>query len=247
MTRNEAQSLLEVYRPGGPDAADPRMAEALALARSDPELAEWFAREQAFDAGIRQHLRATPAPANLRTAILAGGKVIERLTWWQLVNWSRVSATALVLAVGAGFFLASLNRTQGILMASREASRIAQARTVHLAMATTDLAHVRAFLAKCHAPADFKVPEGMRKLPLLGCTLVGLQVQTASAICFRISGSIQLTLFVVDGIEDKDTPADGSVKIIEDGDWATAIWSDGKKTYIVRGPVPGESLRRVLI
>ena len=247
MTQDEAKSLLEVYRPDGSDAADPRMAEALALAKRDPELGEWFAREQAFDAGIRQHLRATPTPANLRTAILAGGKVIERLTWWQLVNWSRVAATALVLLVGAGFFLSSLNRTQGILVASREASQITDSRAEHLTLTTNELAAVRQFLAKCKAPSDFQVPEGMRKLPVVGRTVVGMEAQTASALRFLISGRIQLTLFVVDRIEDRDIPADGTVRIIEDGDWATAIWSDEKRTYIVRGPVPGESLRRVLI
>ena len=247
MTRDEAKALLELYRPGGRDAADPRLAEALQMVSADPELAGWFAREQAFDARICQSLRATPVPAQLQTAILAGGKVLEHLVWWQLVNWRRVAVCAAVLLVGAGFFFFSLNRTQGMIAATQEAIAVAEMRASGLPLQTNNLDSIRAYLAKCHAPSDFQLPKHLSRIPVVGCTLVGVNVQTASVIRFRITGGTSLTLVVTNQMEDEDIPTDGSVKIIQDGVRATAIWNQDGKTYMVFGNVPVDSLRRILI
>ena len=74
MTTQEAKFLLSAYRPDGRDAADPFFAEALAQARSDPELAAWFAREQAMDARISERLGGIVPPQALRESILAGAR-----------------------------------------------------------------------------------------------------------------------------------------------------------------------------
>ena len=247
MNRDEAKALLELYRPGGRDAADPRLAEALALAGTDPELALWFARELAFDARVRQSLGGTPVPAQLKTAILAGGQVLERLAWWQQVNWLRVATCAAVMLVGAGFFLFNLNRAEGMIAATQEAIAVVEMRAGHLPLQTNNLDSIRAYLAKCHAPYDFQLPKHLSKIPVVGCTLVGVQVQTASVIRFRIAGGTSLTLVVTDQMEDDDIPADGSLKLIQDGERATAIWNQNGKTYMVFGNVPPDSLRRILI
>jgi len=42
MNHNEAKDILLLYRPGTADVADPQIAEALALAQRDAELARWF-------------------------------------------------------------------------------------------------------------------------------------------------------------------------------------------------------------
>ena len=52
MNNEEAKLILQAYRPGGQDANDPRFREALEQARRDPELARWFANEQALDSRI---------------------------------------------------------------------------------------------------------------------------------------------------------------------------------------------------
>jgi hypothetical protein len=247
MTREEARLLLEVCRPGRPGEADPRLAEALALLKTDQELATWFAHEQSFDAEIRRSLRALPVPPQLQTAILAGGKVIQQLSWWRLVNWRRVAVCALVLMTGAGFFLFSLNRTHDMLLASREAIQLAEARSTSLVVTSGDLEKIRGFLAKCHAPSDFKVPPRLLKLQIMGCTLVGVQERTAAVICFRIVGNNQFRLFVMERVQDADLPAEGAVRVIHQGDWAAAIWTDKDKTYLLAGKVPPETLRRILI
>lgn len=247
MTRDEAQLILQAYRPGGQDAADPQFAEALEMLRHDAELARWFAEEQAWDAAVSAGLKSVEVPPNLRRAILAGGEVIQRLVWWQLINWRRVAAFTLIMLVGAGFFLFSLNRTQGLIAASRDARYFAEMRAGHLRTQTNDLATVRQLFRKCHAPVDFEVPAGLSKLPMTGGALVGMRSTTASVLVFRLVGNQHLMLAVMDQMQDDIIPSEGRVRVVQDGDWATAFWTKGGKTYLLWGRVPPESLRQILI
>ena len=247
MTRDEAKLILEVYRAGGPDAGDPRFAEALERLKTDAELSRWFAQEQAFDAVISLHLKSAPVPGPLKAAILAGERVLARLAWWRLVNWGRVAALALILWTGAGLFVFSLSKTRGVLAASREAIRMAELHPGSLTASKGDLKEFRGLLAKCRAPADFEVPLKLRRLPVAGRTLVAVQNRTAAVISFRVAGNTQLKLFVMDQVKDDLVPADGNLRTIEYEDWGAALWSDKGKTYVLAGHFPPQSLRRLLI
>ena len=70
MNEQEARLILQAYRPGA-DPDDPEVAAALQEAARNPELARWFAEEQAFDRAIAAHLGNVPAPFGLKTRILA--------------------------------------------------------------------------------------------------------------------------------------------------------------------------------
>ncbi len=70
MNSVEARRRLAIFRPGR-DAGDPFFAEALALARSDDALAQWWEEEQAFDAALVQKLSEFRPPEALKAAILA--------------------------------------------------------------------------------------------------------------------------------------------------------------------------------
>lgn len=78
MTNGEAKFILTAYRPNGRDAADSLFAEALAQARTDPELRKWFAAQLAFDTSISAKLRELQPPDRLRELILAGVRVSSR-------------------------------------------------------------------------------------------------------------------------------------------------------------------------
>ena len=56
MDEQEARLILQGYRPGGQDQSDPHFSEALQEVMRNPELAQWFADEQAFDQAIATHL-----------------------------------------------------------------------------------------------------------------------------------------------------------------------------------------------
>jgi hypothetical protein len=71
MTRDEARKALMLYRPGTPDAADPEIAEALALAKQDPELSQWLDLHCAQHEILRGKIRQIPVPAGLKDRIIS--------------------------------------------------------------------------------------------------------------------------------------------------------------------------------
>ena len=173
--------------------------------------------------------------------------MLAHLAWWRLVNWGRVAVLALVLWAGAGLFVFSLNKTRGVIAASREAIRMAELHSGTLAAPKGDLREFRGLLAKCGVPPDFEVPLRLRRLPIAGCTLVAVQGRTAAVICFRVVGNTQLRLFVMDQVQDDLLSPEGGVRTIEYGDWGAALWNDKGKTYLLAGQFPPSSLRRLAI
>ena len=76
--------------------------EALAHARSDPELAKWLAEQTAFDAVISAKLQSVPVPRDLKATILAGRKVIpvRPQPWWRRSLHPAAVAAALAITFG---------------------------------------------------------------------------------------------------------------------------------------------------
>ena len=71
MDKEQAQFILQSFRPGGADAADADFSEALQLAVKDRDLGEWLAEERAADATFGAALCELPMPDDLRLHILA--------------------------------------------------------------------------------------------------------------------------------------------------------------------------------
>lgn len=101
MNNEEAKFILQGYRPNGADAGDAAFRAALEQVQRDPALREWFARQQAFDAAVSAKLDAVPAPAGLREAILAGGRVTApvqtQTAWWRAPVWLAAAASVAVI------------------------------------------------------------------------------------------------------------------------------------------------------
>jgi len=101
MNNDEAKFILQGYRPNGSDAGEAAFRAALEQVQRDPALREWFAREQAFDAAVSAKLNAVPAPAGLREAILAGGRVTTPdrapAVWWRSPVWLAAAASVAVI------------------------------------------------------------------------------------------------------------------------------------------------------
>ena len=83
MRRDEARSVLALHRPGCGDAGDPRTAEALAMARRDPELARWLEERAALHAAVREKFKQIQVPAGLEARIVAGHSVPRKIIWFQ--------------------------------------------------------------------------------------------------------------------------------------------------------------------
>ncbi|HUZ06661.1 MAG TPA: hypothetical protein VMV89_04160 [Candidatus Paceibacterota bacterium] len=64
--------ILQAFRPGGQDAADPFFAEALQQTQRDAELQKWISEEQTFDLAVKAKLqKAISVPPNLKANLLA--------------------------------------------------------------------------------------------------------------------------------------------------------------------------------
>jgi hypothetical protein len=74
MTREEAQEVLLLFRPGTADAEEPQIIAAMEVARRDPELGQWFEQHQRFQATMRAGFRRIGAPEHLKVALLAAQK-----------------------------------------------------------------------------------------------------------------------------------------------------------------------------
>src|SRR5262245_27195155 len=62
MTIRDAKEILLLYRPGRGDESDPQIAEALDLARREPELQRWLEENSAFHEAMAGRLKSLPVP-----------------------------------------------------------------------------------------------------------------------------------------------------------------------------------------
>ena len=77
MNTKEAEFLLAGLRSEDRVVDDPQLAEALDLAKSDPELKQWVKEQQELDQVISENLRDIALPADLLPSIMAGTKMTQ--------------------------------------------------------------------------------------------------------------------------------------------------------------------------
>lgn len=265
MDKAEARVLLGSYRPGVDDPAEPRLAEALEMARRDPELGQWLAKEQAVDAAVAARLREIPVPAALRNDLLALGNVVQvpRSAWTQ--TWRPAVAGAAVAAVltwlAALAFLHSKVPSNGTTptpnidptkeLASLEDFRAEMVSFVRLAppldYESRDPDKLRDYLIREQGPGDMHVPTGLQQLPGMGCRILSFRGHRVALMCFLRKNGQLVHLIVVDknamaafdGTRDKPQEK-------PEGPWATAAWTEGDLAYMAAVKGDAELLQSYL-
>jgi len=234
MKSREAKRLLEVHRPNGADAADPQMKEALQQARRDPALGESFADQHDFDSAFAQDFKSAPVPADLKDSILAGRKTVKLPLWrdWRLPAAAAVAACFLIFAA------------TGRVPATERAEPFPQFRAglieeawdgqAHLDFESSDVYRVRQWLAQQNAASDFSLPAGLRDCRVIGCRIVETDGRRVPMICLS-EGLKHMHLFVIDGAQFVDLPANGAPDFQRCGVWKTASWQHGNRTYVLTG------------
>jgi hypothetical protein len=233
MNNEEARLILQAYRPDGRDANDPRFREALAQARRDPELARWFANEQALDSRISDKVQAAiKPPAHLKSHLLAQRKIVRPVVWWRQPAFQLAAAAcvAFLLTLGVLWFKPA---DQAQFAAYRnEMAEFAGLKLDRLDLMSRDVAEVRRWLAQKESHGDLVLPAGLDGRPSLGCRLLHWKEHRVSLVCFELENKQVAHLLVVDSAAFKDAPTEAPV-FAQIGNVATASWSRSGKTYVI--------------
>jgi hypothetical protein len=238
VNRDEARQILRLYRPGTTDAADPQIAEALALARQDADLSLWLAEEGARHAALRAKFRQIAPPAGLKEQILSEhAAAIRREPRGQTL--ALAFATVLILGCASLLWWRHPAQTENDLAIFR--GRMVRAALTGYAMdlTTNSVAPLRTYLAQRLAPADYVLPSGLGGAEVAGCAIEKWRGSNVTMICFRTGKPLppgepsDLWLFVVDRHQLNHAPPVGQPELTRVNRLITATWVEGDKLYLL--------------
>ncbi len=246
MNTQQAKFILQGYRSNGADAGDETFREALAQVRHDLGLRDWFAREQAFDGIITAKLGEVQAPAGLREAILAGGRMTaptaSRRSWWrQPALLAMAASVALIFAV-------TLVMWPGQAAAGGPLLEFALADAIHSETHGGHGKEAGALQTKLNLPTTRLGGTLAVDFPTLrdaGCRTVSFRQHELLEICFKRDGA----WFHCYIAQRKDFPALAAavVPVLVDRSGASiASWADTSNLYVVVSKTGRAALERLL-
>ncbi|MGV3773783.1 MAG: hypothetical protein ACO1QB_12840 [Verrucomicrobiales bacterium] len=240
MTADEAKQILLRYRSGIPVIEDPELAEALSLAKEDPELNDWLRSHTAWQKEMVRQFRQMPVPDDLRRKIL--NRSPNRQTWWKSASFV---AAAVVLLMGLILFWAPKPNKE--TLAGFQARMVSFAlREYSMDIVTNDVSAIRAFLRVRQAPADFALTPALSSTEAKGGARLAWQNKPVAMICFKLDAKETLYLFVLDAkaIHPNTLPEGTEIKKISR--LTTATWQVGGNIYFLAGNAAPEDLQRFI-
>ena len=245
MTPEEAKFILEARRPDGSDDADPQMAEALAVAKNDPEMRRWLAEQEEFDMAIAGKLSGVSAPVRLRERIVVGRRVGRGRSWLSIRRALPLAAAIALLASIGAFWLRSPGGNT-VVAFGVHAEKFIHGKWDHrFDLPESDLGRIGDWVAKQDGPAPVDVPSGVSGSKMYGCKLYEWNGHKATLVCFSAAdgGTIHL---VVTRREAISNPPGASPVHFSHGEFNMAAWSRGDRVYVALTSSPREELEKVL-
>lgn len=249
MTDKEVIFLLGACPPGGGGGADPEFAEALAQAARDPLLEAWFEDQRRFDSAIAARLQALPVPADLRSRILAGGRVSRPVSWLSARRlWAIAAMVTLFAGLGLWFAVGTgAPSEQWESHALAGLTELVAGREEFDAMSprVTDL---QQWLGLHGSPSTgaAALPARLRGLASLGCKTLMWHGHPISIICFHGPGGEMVHLAMVDRAALESPPPDGHPVFEEKEGWRIASWSQDGLSMMLVTKAPQSQLRALL-
>ena len=250
MNHEEVKNVLLLYRPDMPDADDPQIAEALALAKRDPGLSEWLAEHCARQKFLREKFGQIQVPAGLKEQIISERAAHEKVVYLRL-NFALVAAAVVVAAIVLAALWFRPSAAEDTLAVFEQRMTGIALRGYGMDLETNDLGQIRTFLAKNSAPSDFVLPAKLGKVTLTGCAIENWRNARVSMICFRSGKPLppgeqsDLWLFVVDRASVKNLPADFP-QFSKINRLNTVAWTEGGRLYFLGTESDERSMRQLL-
>lgn len=238
MNSDEAKAILLLYRPGTADADDSQIAEALALAQREPELARWLEDYCARQEALRAKLRQIAAPAGLKEQIVSEQAARDKMATWRWKAVFAVAAVVVALVALAPLWFPHQPRDDTFAIYRSRMVGVAL-RGYSMDLATNSQMQIQAFLAQHRAPADYVLPVPLEKTAVTGCAVQNWQGAKVSMICFRTGRPLppgqpgDLWLFVIDRTAVKQAPAAGARPFVRVNKLITVTWTQGDKLYVL--------------
>lgn len=258
MTYAEAKTILLLYRNAA-DAADPQIAEALALVKTDAELAKWFSAHLARQEMLRQAFRQIEIPDELKEKILAAAKSKKSAS--QKFDWKIFFFRPQFVLPAAAILIACLillplwlqhHRKEQIFSIFQNQMISVALRPYSMDLETNNPVEIRNHFARSGAPADYSLPDAIEKMESIGCAVQHWNGQPVSMICLRTGKPISsgrkndLWLFVADRAAVKDFPEKNSPRFSKADGLTTAYWIKDDKFYFLGTEADVETIRKWL-
>jgi hypothetical protein len=240
----QARDILLAYRAGTSDANNPSVAQALDLARRDPELAHWLEEQNALYRSIRAKLKAGRAPDDLRERILASRKIVRVAFWRRNPVWL-AAAAIFVLLIGAAMMLLNVRSASDFNSYRSEMVRFV-AQGYKMDVEVESFAALQRVFKEKHWPFEYEVPKPLQAVPLEGGCAHTWRGHRVSLLCFETTDHKDIWLFVVERAAVPHPLATGSIAFDNVGGLPTAAWVMGSKLYLLTGEVDAETLKRLL-
>ncbi len=233
MNNQEAKLILQAYRLGGQDAADPLFQEALEQLKRDPDLAKWFADERVIETRVQARIRdAVKPPAHLKAHLMAQGRIVRRATWWRRPVWLAAAASVALLGTVATIWS---RRSSGPEFAAFRQAMVQNAlqTTNHVSFETHDLARIQRWLEDREVDTNFDLPVALRDNVAEGCRVVHWNGQRVTLICFVFNGRDHVDLFVLNSTRFRGFTPTQTPEFARTDGLITASWTRGDRTYLL--------------
>jgi hypothetical protein len=245
MNREEAQSVLRAYRPGGEDADEPQFQEALALVRSDAELARWFANEQTLDAAIAEKIHSFPPPPHLTTQLLLARKVIRPRPWWRKPGWVAAAASVALLIAAVALLLLQRNGERELASFRETMIKAHLDKRNHLAVTGLDANELKQWLIQHRGDSAFVLPPRLADKGVKGCKVLNWHGHEVTLLCLKFGGK-HVDVFVINEAELPGISPGTDRAFASEGGTTTATWRREGKIYFLAGDIPESDLKRLL-
>ena len=244
MDKQQAKEILMLYRPGTAGEVEPEMAEALALAKREPELAGWLEQHCAVQEAIRARFRETVVPEGLMEQIISERKAAMRRGVQRRAVLLATAALIIGLIGVARWYWRPRAPAEDRTFAAFRVWTVSKVLREYpkMDLETNDLAQIQEAVQK-HGQGNFTLPRALAATTPTGCATNlhwNNRDHRVSMICFnsgKTSTSAQpdLFLFITDRAAVADAPPTNSPVYARFMRLTTASWSDGDKTYVLGG------------